>query len=701
MVSTAAPSAIPSNTSRSTSTEPAEPNRPSELADIFEQIDAMPPPVPFTAPAVQPSSDDQARVVDRAIAHLAKLPAAIQGQQGSSATMRAARVVCWEYDLGAEIGYSILATHFNPRCEPPWTEGELRHKCNDAMKGGYGKARGCRLAESPPARTVTASARLARGIGAGMETGSPSVPTPVPDDIVNAIGCGPTEPPNEPPTTAEQPSDDADTPGDAADAPLIGVDDADPSRLAAKFVKQYRTSDGYTLAYWREDYYRFAAGASQRIGSQDQHAEIVGFTESEIHRIHADQVAKFESQRERGATVKPPKRRQVTTSLTANVSQCVRRRIILPSSRTPPFWIDDDGPPPSELIAMRNGIVHLPTLADGIGDPFTPSTPRYFCMNACDYDYMPTAPLPTRWLAFLQSLWPDDPDSIRCLQEWFGYLLTPDTSRQKILLVIGPPRAGKGTIGRVLRALVGENNVAAPKLSQFAERFGLQSMIGKSVAMVPDARLSGRADAVAVVETLLAISGEDPVDIDRKNRESISTKLGTRFVIFSNELPRLGDSSGAIMSRLIVLRLTKSFLGEEDERLAAKLMEELPGIFHWACDGWKRLRTAGKFTQPESATELIEEARDIASPVMRFVEERCRVNDDGSGYAEVKQIYAAWVEWCKKHGYQISSDGVFGRDLRSAFPRLSKGRERDGSSRRHYYFGIEMLSAVEAGDYGN
>lgn len=42
----------------------------------------------------------------------------------------------------------------------------------------------------------------------------------------------------------------------------------------------------------------------------------------------------------------------------------------------------------------------------------------------------PRAPEPTRWHAFLGQLWPTDAESIAMLQEWLGYLLTPDTRRR-------------------------------------------------------------------------------------------------------------------------------------------------------------------------------------------------------------------------------------------------------------------------------
>src|SRR5262249_16217788 len=161
------------------------------------------------------------------------------------------------------------------------------------------------------------------------------------------------------------------------------------------------------------------------------------------------------------------------------------------------------------------------------------------------------------WLTFLGELWPGDSESIDTLQEWFGYSLTPDTRHQKILLLLGPPRSGKGVIARVLRGLVGPGNVAGPTLSSLAERFRLSPLLGKPVAIVSDARLGGRTDAATITERLLSISGEDALTVDRKNLSPLTAKLTARFMLLTNELPKVADSSGALPGRMIVLRLTK------------------------------------------------------------------------------------------------------------------------------------------------
>jgi hypothetical protein len=86
-------------------------------------------------------------IVDRAIAYLAKVPEAISGEGGHDRTLEAARSVVYGFDLGREVGYQLLATHYNCRCSPPWSEKELRHKCEEADTVPFGKRRGWLLTE--------------------------------------------------------------------------------------------------------------------------------------------------------------------------------------------------------------------------------------------------------------------------------------------------------------------------------------------------------------------------------------------------------------------------------------------------------------------------------------------------------------------------------------------------------------------------
>lgn len=86
-------------------------------------------------------------IPERAAAYLDRCPAAISGQGGHNATLNAARGVVWGFDLGAAAGFDLLWSRYNPRCQPPWSERELRHKCEEADTVEFGKPRGWLLQE--------------------------------------------------------------------------------------------------------------------------------------------------------------------------------------------------------------------------------------------------------------------------------------------------------------------------------------------------------------------------------------------------------------------------------------------------------------------------------------------------------------------------------------------------------------------------
>ncbi len=74
------------------------------------------------------SNEVTQQAAKRAAAYLQKVPPAIAGQGGSLQTFNAAVAIVRGFSLDEETAYQLLAEHYNPRCEPPWSEAELRHK---------------------------------------------------------------------------------------------------------------------------------------------------------------------------------------------------------------------------------------------------------------------------------------------------------------------------------------------------------------------------------------------------------------------------------------------------------------------------------------------------------------------------------------------------------------------------------------------
>ncbi len=71
--------------------------------------------------------------MDRARAHLAQMPTAVQGEEGSRKAFAAAGDLLVGFGLTVEEARPLF-TEFSERCQPPWSETEITHKLEDARK---------------------------------------------------------------------------------------------------------------------------------------------------------------------------------------------------------------------------------------------------------------------------------------------------------------------------------------------------------------------------------------------------------------------------------------------------------------------------------------------------------------------------------------------------------------------------------------
>jgi P4 family phage/plasmid primase-like protien len=336
----------------------------------------------------------------------------------------------------------------------------------------------------------------------------------------------------------------------------------------------------------------------------------------------------------------------------------------VPGSVPTPSWFGHDArPPAAECIGFRNGVLH--TKSKGFISP----NPEFFTRNGIDFDYDPSALVPLLWLATLKQYWPnpEDRDCIDALQEWFGLLLTADTSFQKILLLLGPLRSGKGLLGRIIAKLVGKLNVVATTPAALGGQFGMEPLIAKLVAIVGETKIGASRWNDPILETtLLNVSGEDPVGVNRKGRMFWNGTLSTRFILMANELPRFADNGGALGNRMVIIPMTNSFLGVEDRTLETRIEAELPAIMNWGLVGLDRLLKQGRFTEPRAGLTLKRQMILLASPVKSFVEAHCEF--EPTSFVEKDALYLRWKEHCMTNGEQRPGDkDVFCRDLLSGY----------------------------------
>jgi putative DNA primase/helicase len=622
--------------------------------DRVYALDDLPAPIPLPQPRQSPPprevpDTDMAKRMERCRKYLKKCPESISGQHGHSACLRAA-CECHRFALDEAAAWDVMRWWSAEKSGgEQWSDKEIAHKLRDAAAkvqaaGDYG----VRLVSDRPPPWANGPARTA------------------PTDVDAAIPAGSDASRNE-----RQPPDPK-----TGDPNPLTLDPADPMPSARLFFERsYKSDEGRLLHHHQDEFTAWDGTRYVAVECGQMRSEVYEFLER-AQRI------KVRGENE-SLVAFQPNRAKVD-----NVIDALRAVVHLSATVRPPAWLGgaEQRPPAVEILAAANGLVHLPT-----GKVY-PHTPAFFSNHALPFAYDPAAPSPMQWRKFLGTLWPDDPESIETLQEWMGYTLTGDTSQQKMLLLIGPPRSGKGTIGRVHTRLLGEWSVAGPTLASLETNFGLWPLIGRPLAIISDARLSARSDQAKVVERLLSISGEDSLTIDIKHRDPWTGRLPTRIMILTNELPKLADSSSAMANRFIVLRLNQSFLGHEDTGLEQRLTTpaELSGILNWAIEGWKRLRARGRFVQPESAAATVQDLQDLSSPVRMFLADCCELGPTFE--VPGPHLWGAWLRWCDSQGRDHPGTmPTFGRDLKAGAPTVGTSKRRSGDDRVLYYTGIRVV----------
>jgi putative DNA primase/helicase len=474
-----------------------------------------------------------------------------------------------------------------------------------------------------------------------------------------------------------------------AAAPEVQADPAfirsiDPLNLAAEFLAvHFQDAEGRrTLRRYAGRWYAFAAGTYSELDPEALRAMGYKWLNTLCtYKRNRDGEPVTDRQTGQTATIRVhPSRRlwaELETALTATDA-------FTPAGDLP-RWLDGSDTH-TDFLALENGLLDMRTrrIQPGTPDFFSLDAPRLFSWHA-----KPAAPV--TWLRILGQQFDGHQDAFDLLQRWAGYLLATDAEYQKILMLVGPPRSSKGTVCRVLSALAGAGNVATPTLASLATPFGLESLIGKRLAIVPDARLSSRSDSAIVTERLLSISGGDSQTVARKYSTDWTGPLPVKFTLVSNEIPNLRDVSGALASRFLLLPMTQSFLGKEDVFLWDKLQAELPAILSWALDGLDALRAAGRFVQPKCGKNAMKAMEELVSPVRAFLNECCTV--DAGESVDCARMFEVWHAWCKNSNRpNAGTPQTLGRDLRAAIPGLKVVRKRNGCTKRvdRHYKGVKI-----------
>ncbi len=315
-----------------------------------------------------------------------------------------------------------------------------------------------------------------------------------------------------------------------------------------------------------------------------------------------------------------------------------------------------------QLLPFQNGLLHIESRQL---QPITPDNALTWCLP---YHYHPEAECP-RIQAWLLSAVDGDSETLELLRAWLAALMHGRADLQKILHLIGSGGTGKGTFMRLATALVGRHNAVSTTLKEMENsRFETARYYGARLVQITDSDKYGGS-----LDTLKALTGQDPVRLERKHQQQSGDFIfGGLVIMASNENLMSTDHSSGLERRRITVIFDRRATDEEKQAWQALggeeavLHSELPGLVNWLLQ-LSPEQIGQLLRYPPKRTQIANlEAMKAGNPVAEWLTEHCIVEPNAwtqiGDKREIREqgvetqfekanvwLYPNYLTWCQRH----------------------------------------------------
>lgn len=310
------------------------------------------------------------------------------------------------------------------------------------------------------------------------------------------------------------------------------------------------------------------------------------------------------------------------------------------------------------LLACRNGTVDL--RKGSIREP----NPEDLLTKCAPTDYDPTA-TDERFEKLLEHLIPQD-EARDYLQLAAGYSITGSPIEDVIFLLIGPKRAGKGTLLRAISEALGEHYTAINMDSFCTDgrrggnpaRSDLFRLINRRVVGASEISPGQQFDT----GQLKALAGGDPMPVRTLHKPEIVAPVTFTIWLIANDgdLPKIRSEDEAMWERVRRIPIGGTIPEKDRDPAFRESMssEELKSAtLAWLVAGSVRWYEAGRLgVSPQSVTQAGLDLKDEMDDLGPFIREHVEFKDNAvTPKREVYDAIETWLDGEKVYKKRISA----------------------------------------------
>ena len=352
-------------------------------------------------------------------------------------------------------------------------------------------------------------------------------------------------------------------------------------------------------------------------------------------------------------------------------------------------WIVVDAPelwehPPLDVLNCKNGLLDIRTRT------LHPHSPEHLSPVQIAAAFAPAATCP-HIETFVRDVFPMDTQKLPF--EIAAWLMLPDASIQKAVLLLGEGANGKSAWLNLLRTFLGSENVSSLSLHRIeADKFSAARLVGKLCNIgtdLPTAELAGTS-------LFKALTGGDAITAERKFEASFEFRPFVRLLFSANSAPRSDDATHGFFRRWLVIPFNRTFDASDPDTvpravLDARLSEpaELSGMLNRALNELVTIQR-GSFTESPTTREALNEFRMTTDPLAVWLEEN--TVEAPESWLPKDQLRRAYGQACRDNGRPFMGDVQFTGALKRIRPKVQPGKRRKGGCLVPVYVGLEFVT---------
>ena len=313
--------------------------------------------------------------------------------------------------------------------------------------------------------------------------------------------------------------------------------------------------------------------------------------------------------------------------------------------------------------------VHLFPVENGIYDQkwnvLHDFSERYVYLTKIAVDYVPGAVNPvitnpdnTTWdvETWLRELSVSD-DVETLLWQVISAALQPNRGMNKSIWFYSESgNNGKGTVGQLIKNLLGRGNYAPLSVSDFKHEFLKQSLIGVAANISDENDVDEYIDSVKDYKA--SVTGDD-ILINRKHKDPVRVQFRGLNIQMMNGLPKTRDKTGSFYRRLIIVPFIKSFTNNGERQYIKSDYINRRDVLEYVLQKALQL-TFDEFIVPSASKHLIEQYREKNNPVLDFWNElKGEFKWDLIPRQFLYDVYQKWFERTNPSGKMIGQRTFF------------------------------------------